>query len=233
MKVGIIVYPGSNCDADAMHVSKEVMGFETDYIWHADKKFKKEYDLIIIPGGFSYGDYLRSGAIARFANIMDEVIKHANQGGYLLGICNGFQILLEANLLPGAMLRNNHLKFRCEYVNLRVENNNTPFTNKAEKGQMLRIPIAHMDGNYYADAKTIEELNNNNQIILRYVNEDGVVTDEANPNGAIQNIAGIVNKKGNICGMMPHPERAAECMLGSDDGRMIFESILNHWGDKK
>jgi phosphoribosylformylglycinamidine synthase len=232
MKVGIIVYPGSNCDADAMHVSSEVMGFETDYIWHADKKFSKDYDLIIIPGGFSYGDYLRSGAIARFANIMDEVVKHANRGGYLLGICNGFQILLEANLLPGAMLRNNHLKFRCEYVNLKVENNQTPFTNKLEKGQIIKVPIAHMDGNYFADEKTIKELNDNNQIILRYVNEQGKATKEANPNGAIQNIAGIVNKQGNICGMMPHPERAAEDILGSKDGKLIFQSILSHWGDK-
>jgi phosphoribosylformylglycinamidine synthase len=232
MKVGIIVYPGSNCDADAMHVSSEVMGFETDYIWHADKKFSKDYDLIIIPGGFSYGDYLRSGAIARFANIMDEVVKHANRGGYLLGICNGFQILLEANLLPGAMLRNNHLKFRCEYVNLRVENNQTPFTNKLEKGQIIKVPIAHMDGNYFADEKTIKELNDNNQIIFRYVNEQGKATKEANPNGAIQNIAGIVNRQGNVCGMMPHPERAAEDILGSKDGKLIFQSILSHWGDK-
>jgi phosphoribosylformylglycinamidine synthase len=232
MKAGIIVYPGSNCDADAMHVCKEVMGFETDYIWHADRNFSKEYDLILIPGGFSYGDYLRSGAIARFANIMEDVNKHAARGGFVLGICNGFQILLEAGLLPGAMLRNNHLKFRCDHVNLRVENTNTPFTNLAKKDQILNIPIAHMDGNYFADADTIKKLNDNGQIILRYVNEEGIVTKEANPNGALENIAGIVNQAGNVCGMMPHPERAAESILGSVDGKIIFDSILKHWGDK-
>lgn len=233
MKVGIIVYPGSSCDEDVMHASKQVMGFETDYIWHDDKKLKKEYDLIIIPGGFSYGNYLRPGAISKLANIMEEVINHAKHGGYLLGIGNGFQILLEANLLPGAMLRNNHLKFRCDYVNVRVENNSTPYTNLALNEQVLNIPIAHMDGNYFADKTTIKRLNDNNQIILRYVDKKGNVTKAANPNGSLQNIAGIVNDKGNVCGMMPHPERALEIILGSVDGKIIFDSIFKHWGGKK
>ncbi len=232
MKAGIIVFPGSNCDADAMHVCQSVMGWETDYIWHADSKLAKQYDLLVLPGGFSYGDYLRSGAIARFANIMEEVAAHAARGGLLLGICNGFQVLTEAKLLPGALLRNNHLQFRCDHVNLRVENNNTPFTYAACEGQVLNIPIAHMDGNYFADAATLAELEANGQIILRYVNDQGLVTPEANPNGAIQNIAGIVNKQGNVCGMMPHPERAAESILGSVDGKVIFDSILQHWSTK-
>jgi phosphoribosylformylglycinamidine synthase subunit PurQ / glutaminase len=232
MKAGIVVFPGSNCDSDAMHVCKEVMGFETDYIWHADTEFSKQYDLIVIPGGFSYGDYLRSGAIARFANIMKEVADHAARGGYVLGICNGFQILTEANLLPGALLRNNHLQFRCEHVWLKVENTNSPFTCAAEEGQLINVPIAHMDGNYYADDETLKELQENGQIILRYVNKTGEATTEANPNGALHNIAGICNKAGNVCGMMPHPERAAEDILKSADGKVIFDSILKHWGER-
>lgn len=232
MKAGIIVFPGSNCDADAMQACHAVMGWETDYIWHADTKLGKEYDLLLLPGGFSYGDYLRSGAIARFANIMEEVAEHAARGGLLLGICNGFQVLTEAKLLPGALLRNDHLQFRCSHVNVRVENTDTPFTMAAEKGQILNLPIAHMDGNYFTDDATLAEMEANGQIILRYVNEKGVATPEANPNGALSNIAGIVNKAGNVCGMMPHPERAAEIILGSADGKLIFDSILRHWSLK-
>lgn len=232
MKAGVVVFPGSNCDADAMHVCKSVMGWETDYIWHAETKLAKKYDLILLPGGFSYGDYLRSGAIARFAHIMEEIAEHAARGGYLLGICNGFQILLEAGLLPGAMLRNNHLQFRCEHVWLKIENNNTPFTCAADEGQLINVPIAHMDGNYYADEQTLTELNTNNQILFRYVTKDGIVSATANPNGAQLNIAGISNKAGNVCGMMPHPERAAESILGSADGKIVFDSIMKHWGER-
>ncbi len=232
MKAGIIVFPGSNCDSDAMHVCQQVMGWDTDYIWHAENQFARKYDLILIPGGFSYGDYLRSGAIARFANIMSAVADHAKGGGYVLGICNGFQILTEANLLPGALLRNNHLQFRCEQVWLKVENADSPFTCAAQEGQLIQVPIAHMDGNYFADKETLEQLQENNQILLRYVDETGLLTAAANPNGAIHNIAGICNEAGNVCGMMPHPERAAEHILGSADGRIIFESILQHWGER-
>ena len=195
---------------------KDVLKQSVEYIWHKEKKLAK-FDCILIPGGFSYGDYLRCGAIARFSPIMDEVIKFANNGGLVIGICNGFQVLLEAGLLPGAMLRNKNLNFICKYVELKVENTDTPFTNKFKKGQIVRIPIAHNEGNYYIDEKGLEELKKNNQVALRYVE---------NPNGALDDIAGIVNKKGNVLGMMPHPERSSEEELGSTDGKLIFGSIV-------
>lgn len=225
MKWGVVVFPGSNCDEDCYYALKYVLGQEVDYIWHKETYVEK-YDCIILPGGFSYGDYLRTGAIARFSKVMIGIEKFANRGGLILGICNGFQILLEAGFLPGAMLRNKNLNFICKYVTIRVENDRTPFTNATYQNKILNIPIAHMEGNYYADKTTLEELNRNNQIIFRYSNKEGQCTDEANPNGSVENIAGICNREGNILGMMPHPERCVEKRLGSEDGRIIFESIL-------
>lgn len=232
MKVGVVVFPGSNCDVDCFHVAREVMGADTHYLWHQETTVDG-YDLIILPGGFSYGDYLRSGAVASLAPIMHAIKDYAAKGGLVLGICNGFQILLEAGMLPGAMLRNRQLQFRCQHVYLRVENEQTPFTCALKKGQILNIPIAHMEGNYYADETTLAELKRNSQILFRYVDESGEATAESNPNGALENIAGICNKAGNVLGMMPHPERAAERILGSADGKLIFDSILKHWGELK
>jgi phosphoribosylformylglycinamidine synthase subunit PurQ / glutaminase len=232
MKFGVIVFPGSNCDKDCYHVSKNVLNVETDFIWHQDLKSLKSYDCLIIPGGFSYGDYLRAGAIARFAPIMDRVEEYARGGGLVIGICNGFQVLLEAGLLPGAMLNNNHLQFRCEDVYLRVENNKTAFTNQFDLNEVIRLPIAHKEGNYFLDNETLSELKDNNQIILRYSNADGEINEGVNPNGSIENIAGICNKDFNIFGLMPHPERAAEKILGNGslDGYRIFLSILEAGG---
>ena len=217
MKFGVVVFPGSNCDQDCFNVVKNVLKQPVEYIWHKNTKLD-HFDCIIIPGGFSYGDYLRCGAIARFSPIMDSIIKFANGGGLVIGICNGFQILLEAGLLPGAMLRNKNLHFICKFVELKVENTDTPFSSKYKKGQIVRIPIAHNEGNYYIDDKGLAELKKNNQIIFRYVD---------NPNGAVDDIAGIVNKERNVLGMMPHPERCSEKELTSEDGRLIFESIVN------
>jgi len=216
MKFGVIVFPGSNCDHDCFHVIDKVLKQPVKYIWHKETKLK-DFDCIIIPGGFSYGDYLRCGAIARFSPIMEEVIKFANAGGLVIGICNGFQVLLEAGLLPGAMLRNKNLHFICKFVELKVENTDTPFSSGYNKGQIVRIPIAHNEGNYYIDAAGLEKLQANNQIVFRYVD---------NPNGAVDDIAGIVNEKGNVLGMMPHPERASEDELTSKDGLVVWESIL-------
>jgi len=216
MKFGVVVFPGSNCDHDCFHVVKEVIRQPVEYIWHKNTKLD-HFDCIIIPGGFSYGDYLRCGAIARFSPIMDSVIKFANDGGLVIGICNGFQVLLEAGLLPGAMLRNKNLHFICKYVDLKVDSTDSPFSSLYKKGQTVRIPIAHNEGNYYIDEKGLAELKKNDQIIFRYVD---------NPNGAVGDIAGIVNKKRNVLGMMPHPERSSEIELGSEDGLLVFESIL-------
>lgn len=232
MKFGVIVFPGSNCDQDCYWVIREVLGKKVDFIWHKEKSIS-DYDCLILPGGFSYGDYLRPGAIARFSPIMQEVIRFAQGGGFVVGICNGFQILLEAGLLPGAMRKNKGLLFVCRYVYIRVENAETPFTQMCKKGQVLRIPIAHFDGNYYVDAKTLEQLKINNQIVFRYCSEEGKIRKEDNPNGSIEAIAGICNKGGNILGMMPHPERCAEPILGSEDGRLIFESIVKSVESKK
>jgi phosphoribosylformylglycinamidine synthase subunit PurQ / glutaminase len=223
MKFGVVVFPGSNCDADCYHAVKD-LGHEVEYIWHKDTDLKGS-ECIIIPGGFSYGDYLRSGAIARFSPVMDKVIEFANQGGYVIGICNGFQILLECGLLPGAMLRNNCLKFRCADSWLRVENADTPFSNLLEKGQVIRVPVAHGEGNYYIDAAGLKTLEETGRIVFRYSTSDGEITQEANPNGSMHNIAGIVNEQGNVLGMMPHPERCIDELLGGTDGKLIFQSI--------
>ncbi len=226
MKFGILVFPGSNCDHDCYYVIKHVLNCEAEFVWHKEKELK-DFDVIIIPGGFSYGDYLRTGAIAKFSPVMKAVKKFAKNGRLIIGICNGFQILLEAGLLPGAMLRNRSLKFICKDIYIKVENTNTPFTNKCADKKVLKMPIAHAEGSYFANSVTLSSLIKNQQIIFRYSDKSGNITDSANPNGSAENIAGICNKEGNILGMMPHPERCAEAMLGNDDGRLIFESILN------
>lgn len=222
MRFGVIVFPGSNCDTDCYFALRDVIGVKVDYIWHTNQ-VSDEYDCLVLPGGFSYGDYLRPGIIARFSSVMRSVIEFARSGGLVLGICNGFQILLEAGLLPGAMLQNRSLKFICKYVHLKVENHNTPFT-QFEKS-VIRLPIAHKQGNYFIDPDGLKRLIDNQQIVFRYCTPEGEVTDEANPNGAVYNIAGIINEQGNVLGMMPHPERSCEEILGSTDGRLIFESI--------
>jgi phosphoribosylformylglycinamidine synthase len=225
MRFGVVQFPGSNCDFDTFHVLRDVMKRETVFLWHKDHDLQG-VDCVVLPGGFSYGDYLRSGAIARFSPLMREVKAFARRGGLVLGICNGFQILLELGLLPGAMLRNRRLKFLCDHVYVRVENARTAFTRAGRKGQVLRIPIAHFDGNYYAPARTLNELERSGRVVLRYCDAQGRVTDEANPNGSLHNIAGLMNGRGNVLGMMPHPERASERVLGSEDGRVIFASII-------
>jgi len=228
MRFGVLVFPGSNCDHDCYHVMKHVMGQEVDFIWHKEESFKVKYDGIIIPGGFSYGDYLRTGAIARFSPVMKAVEHFAKGGGMVIGICNGFQILLEAGLLPGAMLRNESLKFVCKDVHVRVESEATPFTRCCNTGDVLRIPIAHAEGNYFADDETIAMLNEERQVILRYCDRGGNITKESNPNGSVENIAGICNRERNVMGMMPHPERASEAVLGNTDGKNIFASMMSH-----
>jgi phosphoribosylformylglycinamidine synthase subunit PurQ / glutaminase len=225
MKIGVLVFPGSNCDHDCQHVFQQVLGQQVEMIWHKDTTVSG-LDAIVIPGGFSYGDYLRTGAIARFSPVMYAVREFAQQGGLVLGICNGFQILLEAGLLPGAMLRNRSLHFVCKDVYVRVENAATPFTGACTPGQVLKIPVAHAEGNYYTDPVTLAGLQANAQVVLRYCTAEGQVTPEANPNGSLDNIAGIRNAEGNVLGMMPHPERSAEEMLGNEDGRLILASML-------
>jgi phosphoribosylformylglycinamidine synthase len=222
----IIVFPGSNCDHDCYHAVKHVAGRPAQFVWHREERLPADIRAVILPGGFSHGDYLRAGAIARFSPVMKAVRQFADAGGPVLGICNGFQILLESGMLPGAMLRNKDLKFICKNVFLRVENNDTPFTSKYPAGGVLKIPIAHAEGNYYADDETLQELKRTGRIVFRYCNADGSATDSANPNGALENIAGIVNRGGNVLGMMPHPERCAEAVLGNTDGLGIFESLI-------
>jgi phosphoribosylformylglycinamidine synthase I len=226
MKFGIIVFPGSSCDRDCFYAINQVLGQECEYIWHNDTSLNG-CDAVVLPGGSSYGDYLRPGALSLSSNIMKSVHDFALKGGLVIGIGNGFQILLETGLLPGAVLPNDALEFRCDWVNLKVENNNTPFTNLYEKGEIVRFPIAHQQGNYYAEPKIVKELEDNGQIVLRYVDSEGNATKSANPNGAAQNIAGIVNKKGNVFGLMPHPERCSENLLGGIDGRRVFLSMAN------
>jgi len=226
MKAAVIVFPGSNCDSDCWHVLNDVMETKVEYVWHKESSLPN-IDLVVLPGGFSYGDYLRTGAIARFSPIMKAVVQHAKSGKPVIGICNGFQILLEKELLPGVMLRNRSLKFVCKHVYLKTENNKTTFTNRLAKDEVLQIPIAHGEGNYFCDEKTLEELETENRIVFRYASERGELGDRFNPNGSLGHIAGIVNKEGNVLGMMPHPERASEEVLNSDDGRKIWESILN------
>ncbi|MEK4221734.1 phosphoribosylformylglycinamidine synthase subunit PurQ [Bacillus sp. FSL W8-0116] len=219
MKFAVIVFPGSNCDADMYHAVKDELGEEAEFVWH-DADDLSGYDGILLPGGFSYGDYLRSGAIARFSKVMEKVVEAAEEGKPILGVCNGFQILLESGLLPGAMRKNDQLKFICKTVELTVENNETMFTNGYELGETIRIPIAHGEGNYYCDDKTIETLKLNKRIVFTYQN---------NPNGSVADIAGIINEKGNVLGMMPHPERAVNELLGSSDGLKLFQSIVKQW----
>jgi len=225
MKFGVVVFPGSNCDHDAYHAVGKILGEPVEFIWHQSQEVSG-FDAIILPGGFSYGDYLRTGAIARFSPVMKEVERFARRGGLVLGICNGFQILLEAGLLPGAMQRNAGLRFICRHVHIRVETAATPFTAAARVGQVLKIPIAHMEGNYYCDDATLTELEREDRIVFRYTTPDGQMTPEANPNGARANIAGISNRERNVVGLMPHPERASEASLGSDDGIVIFRSMV-------
>jgi len=225
VKIGVLVFPGSNCDHDCEHVFKDVLGQSVEMVWHKET-LPAGLDAIVVPGGFSYGDYLRTGAIARFSPVMGAVKEFAEKGGLVLGICNGFQILLEAGLLPGAMLRNRSLHFICKDVYVRVENAATPFTNACKPGQVLKIPIAHAEGNYYTDPVTLAGLQANAQVVFRYCTADGNVTPEANPNGSLDNIAGIRNAEGNVLGMMPHPERCAEDLLGNEDGRIIFQSMI-------
>ncbi len=225
LKFGVVVFPGSNCDHDAHYVVGTLLGHDARFIWHKEGALG-DVDVVILPGGFSYGDYLRCGAIARFSPVMKDVVRFANNGGIVMGICNGFQILTEAGLLPGVLLRNASLKFVCKYVHLRVENAETRFSSKCQQGEVLEIPIAHGDGNYFVDAGMLQKLEENRQIVLRYCGPGGQVTDAANPNGAISNIAGIVNETGNVLGMMPHPERASDPVLGHTDGRKIFDSLV-------
>ncbi|MBI3315637.1 MAG: phosphoribosylformylglycinamidine synthase subunit PurQ [Candidatus Omnitrophica bacterium] len=225
MKFGVVVFPGSNCDYDCYHVLKHVLDQPTEFVWHKDRDIAK-FDCVVLPGGFSYGDYLRTGAIARFSPVMESVVKHAERGKLVIGICNGFQILLESGLLPGAMLRNQSLKFVCRFVHLRVENTATPFTRKTKKGEVLKIPVAHGEGNYFTDDETLTSLEKSGQVLVRYSDPLGRITADANPNGSLGNIAGICNLKRNVFGLMPHPERASEAELGSSDGVKIFKSIL-------
>jgi phosphoribosylformylglycinamidine synthase subunit PurQ / glutaminase len=220
MKFAVIVFPGSNCDVDMFHAIKDALGEEVEYVWHSADNLD-EYDGILLPGGFSYGDYLRCGAIARFSNVMAEVVKAAEAGKPVLGVCNGFQILLEAGLLPGAMRRNDGLKFICRNVELQVANNETMFTTSYEANETITVPIAHGEGNYYCDEATLAELKENKQIVFTYAG--------TNPNGSLEDIAGITNKQGNVLGMMPHPERAVDALLGSADGLKLFQSIVKSW----
>ncbi|MBW3623708.1 MAG: phosphoribosylformylglycinamidine synthase subunit PurQ [Armatimonadetes bacterium] len=224
-KFGVVVFPGSNCDRDCIHVTEDVIGQPTRVIWHGDTDLG-DVDCVVLPGGFSYGDYLRTGAIARFSPVMKAVQEFAAKGGLVLGICNGFQILCEAHLLPGALTTNTGLRFLCKYVHIRVEETDTPFTHMYEKGQILHLPIAHHGGRFFADESTVDRLESNRQVILRYCDAEGRVTEAANPNGSIRNIAGICNEARNVCGLMPHPERAAEPLLNSIDGRRMFESLV-------
>ena len=224
MKFGILVFPGSNCDHDCYHVVKHVLGMSAEFVWHKETSVNN-YDCLILPGGFSYGDYLRAGAIARFSPAMQAVEEFSRAGGLVLGICNGFQILLEVGLLSGAMLRNRSLGFLCQDVYLRLENNQTPFTQTGNLDRILRMPIAHGEGNYHTDSRTLAELEANDQIVFRYCTDSGEITDAANPNGSLGHIAGICNRGRNVLGMMPHPERCCEAILGNEDGRLIFESI--------
>jgi phosphoribosylformylglycinamidine synthase subunit PurQ / glutaminase len=226
MKFGVVVFPGSNCDHDTYHVISKVIGQPVDFIWHKEEAIDR-YDAIILPGGFSFGDYLRTGAIARFSPVMSSVVEFARAGGLVLGICNGFQILCEAGLLPGALLRNRDLKFICEHINIRVESSDTPFTSACSVGQVINAPIAHGEGNYFCDQKTLDELEGEGRVIFRYCDASGRVTDESNRNGSLNNIAGICNRDRNVLGMMPHPERASESLLGNTDGRIILLSMAD------
>jgi phosphoribosylformylglycinamidine synthase len=225
VKIGVIVFPGSNCDHDAHYVAETIMEQDARLVWHKEGSLG-DVDVVVLPGGFSYGDYLRCGAIARFSPVMKDVVRFADNGGLVIGICNGFQVLTEAGLLPGVLLRNKSLLFICKYLHLRVENANTRFTNNCVPGEVLEIPIAHGEGNYFTDSETLKQIEDNQQVVFRYCNRTGHLTDEANPNGSINSIAGIINEAGNVLGMMPHPERASDPILRHTDGRKIFDSII-------
>jgi phosphoribosylformylglycinamidine synthase I len=225
LRWGVVVFPGSNCDLDTLHVLNDVLGQQAAPVWHQDRDLSG-FDAVILPGGFAHGDYLRAGAVARFSPVMDAVAAFAAAGRPVLGICNGFQVLLEAGLLPGAMLRNNTQSFNCSWVHLRVESTRTPFMSECRTGDVLRIPIAHGEGNYFADPETLERMKSRGQILLRYSTPDGKITDGANPNGSLENIAGVCNEAGNVMGLMPHPERASEALIGSADGRTLFEGLI-------
>jgi phosphoribosylformylglycinamidine synthase len=231
MNFAVLQFPASNCDQDALHVLKNVLGKSARFIWHKENSLAG-IDAVVIPGGFSYGDYLRTGAIARFSPIMEAVRTFAAGGGPVLGICNGFQILCEAGLLPGALIRNRSLQFRCEHIFLKTGKSDSPFTNKIPSGKILRVPIAHGEGCYFADEPTLEKLKSNGQILWQYSDAKGELTEPSNPNGSLWNIAGICNEAGNVAGLMPHPERACESILGSEDGRLIFESLVS-WMENK
>ncbi len=232
MKFGVIVFPGSNCDLDAYHLVRDVLNERVEYVGY-DRRLLGYYDVLILPGGFSYGDYLRSGAIAARTPVMEAVADFADRGGLVLGICNGFQALTEAGLLPGALCRNGSLQFRCRQVYVRVDNNSLPFTTLAAEGEVLRMPVAHGDGSYYAPPELLQELDRNGQVVFRYADQDGRTNTEANPNGSIDNIAGVSNRSGNVIGLMPHPERAGEIALGSEDGLVIFKSLIGHFQNRE
>ncbi len=227
MRFAVLQFPGSNCDQDCVHVLGNVLGQDADYLWHKEESIANA-DAVVVPGGFSYGDYLRTGSIAQFSPVMNAVKAFANTGGLVIGICNGFQILCETGLLPGALVRNRSLQFRCETIFLKIPTADSPFTSEVPEGRLLRVPIAHGEGCYFADDETLATLQANHQILFQYATETGELTDEANPNGSLLNIAGICNEGRNVCGMMPHPERASENVLGADDGRRVFESMLRH-----
>ena len=227
MRFAVLQFPGSNCDQDCVHVLGNVLGQDADYLWHKEESIG-DADAVVVPGGFSYGDYLRTGSIAQFSPVMNAVKAFANAGGLVIGICNGFQILCETGLLPGALVRNRSLQFRCETIFLKIPTADSPFTSEVPKGRLLRVPIAHGEGCYFADDEALAKLRADDQILFQYATETGDLTDEANPNGSLLNIAGICNKGRNVCGMMPHPERASENVLGADDGRRVFESMLRH-----
>lgn len=226
-KFGVVVFPGSNCDHDTYYVLKKILDYDVVFLWHKQSSLD-DCDIIILPGGFSYGDYLRTGAIAKFSPIMNEVINFANKGGIVFGICNGFQILLETGLLPGVMIRNESLNFVCKDVYLKIQNENTLFTKGINGKAALKVPIAHGEGNYFADKNTLEELETNNQIVFKYCSSNGKISKEDNPNGSVMNIAGIINKQGNVFGMMPHPERCTDPVLGKIDGSLIFKALTNN-----
>ena len=225
MRFGVIVFPGTWSDVDCFTVVDEVLKQPVEYVWHKETDLSG-FDCLILPGGFSYGDYLRSGAIARFSPVMKSVEKFANSGGLVFGICNGFQILCESGLLPGVLRKNDHLEFRCQWTHLRVENGSTPFSHNAEEGQIIKVPISHGEGNYFADTETLQLIEKNEQVLFRYCGPDGDVTPDTNPNGSLNNIAGVMNSKGNVLGMMPHPERCCDPLLGGVDGELIFRSLL-------
>ncbi len=227
MRFGVVVFPGTWSDTDCYYVVKDILGQDADYVWHQERSLNT-YDCVVLPGGFSYGDYLRAGAIARFSPVMTALQDFADAGGLVIGICNGFQILCEAGLLPGVLRRNQHLEYRCQWTNLRTERTDTAFSRRCQPGQVLQVPVSHGEGNYFADDATLGRLEEEGRVLFRYCGPDGTVTKADNPNGSAHNIAGILNDQGNVLGMMPHPERSCETLLGSSDGNLIFQSIVDN-----